>query len=144
MYEEHFGLKSRPFGAQAEGAGVFVGPQQAKIMTSLTKGLGAADAVVTVTGPAGVGKTTIVSRALESISPGRMVAWVGRMQLAPDEVLELLLTGFGVSREIRGTIQRFAAGICFIASRMRSEFLRERSKLLTRPGAVATPLYAPR
>jgi len=109
MYEEHFGLKSRPFGAQAEGAGVFVGPQQAKIMNSLTKGLGAADAVVTVTGPAGVGKTTIVSRALESISPGRMVAWVGRMQLAPDEVLELLLTGFGVSREIRGTIQRFAA-----------------------------------
>jgi general secretion pathway protein A len=109
MYEEHFGLKSRPFGAKAEGAGVFVGPQQAKIMNSLTKGLGAADAVVTVTGPAGVGKTTIVSRALESISPGRMVAWVGRMQLAPDEVLELLFTGFGVSRETRGTIQRFAA-----------------------------------
>jgi general secretion pathway protein A len=109
MYEEHFGLKSRPFGAKAEGAGVFVGPQQAKIMSNLTKGLGAADAVVTVTGPVGVGKTTIVSRALESISPGRMVAWVGRMQLAPDEVLELLFTGFGVSREARGTIQRFAA-----------------------------------
>lgn len=109
MYEEHFGLKSRPFGAKAEGAGVFVGPQQAKIMTSLTKGLGAADAVVTVTGPVGVGKTTIVSRALESISPGRMVAWVGRMQLAQDEVLELLLTGFGVSRQAKGTIRKFAA-----------------------------------
>ena len=109
MYEAHFGLKSRPFGSKAEGAGVFVGPQQAKIMTSLKKGLVATDAIVTVTGPVGVGKTTIVSRALESISPGRMVAWVGRMQLAPDEVLELLLTGFGVNRQTRGTIQRFAA-----------------------------------
>ena len=59
--------------------------------------------------PVGVGKTTIVSRALESLSPGRMVAIVGRMKLAPDEVLELLLTGFGVSRQATGTIQRFAA-----------------------------------
>jgi len=97
MYEAHFGLKTRPFGAKAEGAGVFVGPQQANIMTSLKQGLVASDAIITVTGPVGVGKTTIVSRALESISPGRMVAWVGRMQLAPDEVLELLLAGFGVS-----------------------------------------------
>ncbi|MFT5502046.1 MAG: general secretion pathway protein A, partial [Woeseiaceae bacterium] len=117
MYEEHFGLKSRPFGAKAEGAAVFVGPQQANIMTSLNKGLGAADAVVTVTGPVGVGKTTIVSRALESISPGRMVAWVGRMQLAPDEVLDLLLAGFGVSRQTRGTIQKFAAFRRLLAER---------------------------
>lgn len=109
MYEAHFGLKSRPFGAKAQGAGVFVGPQQAKIMTSLKQGLVASDAIITVTGPVGVGKTTIVSRALESISPGRMVAWVGRMQLAPDEVLELLLAGFGVSRQAKGTIRRFAA-----------------------------------
>ena len=46
---------------------------------------------------------------MESLSPGRMVAWVGRMSLAPDEVLELLLTGFGISRQAKGTIQRFAA-----------------------------------
>ena len=109
MYEANFGLKNRPFGSKAEGAGVFVGPQQAKIMTSLKQGLVASDAIVTVTGPVGVGKTTILSRALESISPGRMVAWVGRMQLAPDEVLELLLAGFGASRQVKGTIQRFAA-----------------------------------
>ena len=109
MYEAHFGLKHRPFGSKADGVGVFVGPQQTNIMTSLKKGLAAADAIVTVTGPFGVGKTTIVSRALESISPNRMVAWVGRMQLSPDEVLELLLAGFGVSRQSKGNLQRFAA-----------------------------------
>ena len=109
MYEAHFGLKNRPFGSKAEGAGVFVGPQQVNIMTSLKKGLVAADAIVTVTGPVGVGKTTIVNRALESISPNRMVAWVGRMQLAADEVLELLLAGFGVSGQSKGNIRKFAA-----------------------------------
>ena len=39
----------------------------------------------------------------------RAVARVGRMQLAADEVLELLLTEFNVSRQPNGTIQRFAA-----------------------------------
>ncbi len=109
MYEAHFGLKSRPFGSKAEGSDIFVGPQQMKTMTSLHKALAAQDAVVTVTGPVGVGKTTIVSRALESISPGRTAAWIGRMQLSPEEVLELLLAGFGIQGKSRGTIQKFTA-----------------------------------
>ena len=52
-------------------------------------------------GPAGVGKTTVVSRSLESVSPARMVARIGRIGLAPDEVLELLLAGFGVNSKTR-------------------------------------------
>jgi len=108
MYEAHYGLKSRPFGSKAEGAGVFSGPRQVETMTSIKKGLKALDAVVTVTGPVGVGKTSIVGRALDTISPNRMAAWVGRMQLAPDEVLQLLLAGFGIKRQANGTIQRFA------------------------------------
>ena len=88
---------------------MFVGPQQTTVMKNLRKRLTAVDSIVAVTGPVGVGKTTVVTRALESISPGRMVAWVGRMSLAPDEVLELLLTGFGIARQAKGTIQKFAA-----------------------------------
>jgi len=117
MYEAHFGLKSSPFGSKAEGAGVFVGPQQTKIMKSLHKGLSAQDAVVTISGPVGVGKTTIVSRALETISPGRMVAWVGRMPLSAEEVVDLLLAGFGIRKQSKGTIQRFAAFRRLLAER---------------------------
>jgi type II secretory pathway predicted ATPase ExeA len=117
MYEAHFGLKSSPFGSKAEGAGVFVGPQQTKIMKSLHKGLSAKDAVVTISGPVGVGKTTIVSRALETISPGRMVAWVGRMPLSAHEVVDLLLAGFGIRKQSKGTIQRFAAFRRLLAER---------------------------
>jgi type II secretory pathway predicted ATPase ExeA len=117
MYEAHFGLKSRPFGSKAEGAGIFVGPQQTRLIKSMQKGLGAADAIVTVTGPVGVGKTTMVTRALESISPNRMAAWVGRMQLASEEVLDLLLAGFGVRQQAKGTIRRFAAFRRLLAER---------------------------
>lgn len=109
MYEKQFGLAKRPFSSNSEGPAVFVGPQQAKIIQSLNAGMSAVDSIVVVTGPVGVGKTTVVSRALEKSSPGRMVAWVRRMALAPDEVLQLLLTGFGISREATGTVQKFAA-----------------------------------
>jgi type II secretory pathway predicted ATPase ExeA len=109
MYEKHFGLKSRPFRPGPDASGIFVGPAQVKVMASLKKALAPADAVVSVTGAVGVGKTTVVNRALESLIGKRAVARVGRMQLAADEVLELLLTEFAVSRQPNGTIQRFAA-----------------------------------
>ena len=61
MYENHFGLKKRPFRASASGTDVFVGPQAAKTMSGIKKALSADDAVVTVSGPVGIGKTTLVN-----------------------------------------------------------------------------------
>jgi len=108
MYEAHFGLQSRPFGTKAVGPAVFTGPQQAKTVRGLHQGLVAQDAVVTIAGPTGVGKTTIVGKALESIKPNRMAAWIGRMQLSPEELLDLLLAGFGAGKPVQGSIRRFA------------------------------------
>lgn len=109
MYEKHFGLKSRLFGANAEGKGVFVGPQQNKNLISIQKGLSAPDAVVTVTGPVGVGKTTMVNRALETLPTGRTAAQIGRMHLSQQEVIDLLMAGFGIKQKLNGSIRRFAA-----------------------------------
>lgn len=109
MYEEHFGLKSKLFTATVEGAAVFVGPQQAKIMKSLNKGLKSVDAVVCVSGPVGVGKTTVVSRALESLKPPRKIIRIGRLALQPNDVLEFLLTDLGVDCSEKTTIQRIIA-----------------------------------
>ena len=108
MDQKHFDLRQGLFPADAAGATVFVGPQQAAAITALKKGLSATDSVVTVTGPVGVGKTTIVRRGLEAVSSNRVVATIGRMRLGTDEVLELLLSEFGVSHQPTGTIQRFA------------------------------------
>ena len=108
MYEEHFGLKTNPFRGNAEGTGVFVGPTQTKIVERLHKALSASDNIVTVSGPVGIGKTTIVTRALETNKQHQMVAWIGRMRLAPDEVLQLLLAGFGITRQVPGTVRQFA------------------------------------
>ncbi len=91
MYEKQFGLSRRPFRANATGADVFVGPQTAKFMAGMRKGLAASEAVVLVTGPPGIGKSTLVNRAIDAISGDKFVIRISRMQLAHDEVLEFLL-----------------------------------------------------
>jgi general secretion pathway protein A len=108
MYEQYFALKSRPFRAVATGPDVFVGPQTAKTMAGLKKALDVSDAVVTVTGQVGVGKTTLVHRALSAVESSRVIISVGRMQLEHDEVLELLLDELGTRQTPAGTVQRFS------------------------------------
>ena len=108
MYEQHFGLKKRPFRASVNGTDVFVGPHIAATMADLKKALTANDAIVTVSGPVGSGKTTLVNRALESIGTNHKTVLVTRMRLDSNDVLELLLDELGVDERPNGTIQRFA------------------------------------
>lgn len=106
MYEKHFGLNKRPFRALAAGTDVFVGPQTAATMAGLKKALAAPDTIVAISGPVGVGKTTLVRRALDAISANNIIISVGRMQLGHDEVLELVLEELG-EQLATGTVQRF-------------------------------------
>ncbi len=107
MYENHFGLKKRPFRALAIGHDVFIGPQTAGAIAGLKKALTAPDAVVAVGGPVGGGKTTVVGRALDGIGKNHVAIPVGRIKLGHDEVLELLLEELGVQELPLGTVQRF-------------------------------------
>ncbi len=108
MYQQHFGLKKRPFRASANGTDVFVGPHIAATMADLKKALTANDAIVTVSGPVGSGKTTLVNRALESIGTNHKTVLVTRMRLDSNDVLELLLDELGIEERPNGTIQKFA------------------------------------
>lgn len=109
MYEQHFGLKKRPFCASATGTEVFVGPQAAKMMAGLTKALSTRDAIVTVSGPVGAGKSTLAAKTMEGIGSNRKIIHVGRIQLNSQDVLELLLSELGLDKLPNGTIQKFAA-----------------------------------
>ncbi len=109
MYLQHFGFQKRPFHATVTGSNVFVGPQIAATMAGLKKSLASKDAIVTVRGPVGSGKTTLVTRALESVGETRHIVAVARMRLDSDDVLELLLDELGVEDRPTGTIRKFAA-----------------------------------
>lgn len=109
MYTGHFGLDDGPFHGKAEGQDVYIGAPQAAVVARLRKVLAIGDTAVTVTGPVGVGKSTLVRRALTELAGRKTIIPVERMRLEPDEVLELLLSRFDVSRQPKGTIQRVSA-----------------------------------
>ncbi len=104
MYEEHFGFSKNPFQSVAEGEAVFEGPAQTKVIADLKTALTAKDSIAVITGPVGVGKTTIVQCAMEQMGPERLVAILGRTQVGSDDLVALLLAQFGVDRE---TTRRF-------------------------------------
>ncbi|MEM7279860.1 MAG: AAA family ATPase, partial [Pseudomonadota bacterium] len=107
-YKTFFGLSKEPFAALAAGNDVFVAPQVASTMAVMKKALTSEDAIVTVSGPVGTGKTTVARRALESVSKFHIIVSIGRIQFGHDEVLELLLAGLGVRQLPKSTVHRFA------------------------------------
>ena len=90
MYRKHFGLERRIFRSNAAGADVFVGPQVAKIVSGVSKAMSGTDAVVSVTGPVGSGKSTAVAHALNSVSGKNAIVRVGRFPLQRGELLDLM------------------------------------------------------
>jgi type II secretory pathway predicted ATPase ExeA len=109
MYLEHFGLKSRPFHARVSGSDVFVGPQTVQSMGGIRSALQAPDAVVAVSGPAGVGKSSIVAKAMDAGFEAYTTVRIDRMTLAATDILEYLLQELGSDDLPKGTIRRFAS-----------------------------------
>ena len=109
MYVQHFGLKKRPFRANATGTDVFVGPQTVTAIAGLKTALQGNDSVVVVYGPVGSGKSTLVTRALEAVGEDRIIVKISRMRLNSDDVLEHLLAELGADEIPSGTIRKFTA-----------------------------------
>jgi type II secretory pathway predicted ATPase ExeA len=109
MYEQQFGLQRRPFLAKASQSDVFVGPQTAQTMAGLRKALQVQDAIVSVTGPAGSGKSTLVGKAMEAIAATHAAVRIGRMSLGSTDILEFLLEELGATELPKGTIRQFTA-----------------------------------
>ncbi len=109
MYVQKYGLEKRPFRANPVGSDVFVGPQTVTAIAGLKTALNSNDSIVAVQGPAGIGKTTLVSRTLDAVGEDRIAIRVSRMRLKSEDVLELLLSELGDDEIPNGTIRRFRA-----------------------------------
>jgi general secretion pathway protein A len=98
MYLEHFGLK-RPLtdGAIARQGDLYLGPAQRTVIEQIALGLTQADGVSVVTGPHGVGRTTLCYAALDGNGTRQALAWLGEAALDGGDPLEMLLSEFGVS-----------------------------------------------
>lgn len=113
MNDKLFGLSKMPFTALPRGSEVFIGPQTAGLVEALGSALTTTDAIAVVTGPAGIGKTTLVHHALDALYKKKKIIRVGRSPLETQNVLQALLIVLGVQnrpldREQRRAILRDA------------------------------------
>jgi type II secretory pathway predicted ATPase ExeA len=108
MYKNHFGLEGRLFHGNAAGDDVFVGPGTAALLTDINKALAAPDAVVTVTGPVGCGKSTAAAHSLRAISGKNAIVRVGRLPLQRGELLDLLFDHMRIRRRPQRGNQKLA------------------------------------
>ena len=108
MYKKHFGLERRIFRGNAAAADVFVGPQTASVLSGIKKALAAPDAVVTLTGPVGCGKSTAVAHSLSAISGKNAIVRVGRFPMQRGELLDLLFDHMRIQQRPQRGNQKLA------------------------------------
>jgi type II secretory pathway predicted ATPase ExeA len=106
MNIEFFGLDRMPFQASRD---IYAGPQQLALAGGLKRALSSPDSIVTISGPAGVGKTVTARHAIQRTGTAPAIARIGRVYLRRDEILEQLLDEFNVRQMPASSLQRFNA-----------------------------------
>ena len=97
MYEAHFGLKEPPFQLNPDPAFYFDSRGHSNALAYLKFGVYQGEGFIVVTGDIGAGKTTLVRTLLAGLDGEDIVAaQVVSTQLDPSELLQAVLTAFGV------------------------------------------------
>jgi putative secretion ATPase (PEP-CTERM system associated) len=100
MYDEHFGLTSRPFQLTPDPRFWFSTATHRKAMAYLGYGLAQGEGFIVVTGEIGAGKTTLVGHLVETIDPQRLnVVRLVSTAIHADDLLRTVATAFGINTD---------------------------------------------
>jgi type II secretory pathway predicted ATPase ExeA len=107
MYQTHFGFEKRLFdeGVAADPA-VFRNRQHTELVEQLKLAFASSTSVVVLRGPAGVGKSTLISAALRASGTRLALAWLNGTPTNAAELLELLLVELGINTARTSRIER--------------------------------------
>ena len=129
MYQAHFGLKKPLFdNGIAQDAAVFLAPKHTEIAANCKLALTTSDSAIVLTGPAGVGKTTLMSAVLRNTSTRLALGWITVAPANAAELLELLLVELGFNAHRVGRVERV---------QMWRQFLNESSATSSRVYVIA-------
>ncbi len=109
MYQRFFELSKLPFSMTADPEFLYFTPQHREALAGLTYAMLARKGFMVLTGDAGVGKTTLLTRVLEYSAGSRIDASVVlHPTLSTAEFLEMILLKFGVADIPPSKTQRLA------------------------------------
>jgi type II secretory pathway predicted ATPase ExeA/pSer/pThr/pTyr-binding forkhead associated (FHA) protein len=96
MYEQYFGLERRPFDLAPDPRFIFLTPQHSRAVANVSFALMNHDSFVIVTGEIGIGKTTVLNTVIEQLGPEFVTAKLTHTTLTHIELLQALLSEFGM------------------------------------------------
>ncbi|TDJ45260.1 MAG: FHA domain-containing protein [Gammaproteobacteria bacterium] len=96
MYEEYFGLDCRPFDLSPDPHFLFMTAQHARAVANIKFALMNRDSFVIISGEIGIGKTTVLNAVMDDLGPEFITAKLTHTTLSPIELLQALLSAFGM------------------------------------------------
>jgi type II secretory pathway predicted ATPase ExeA len=99
MYENHFGLKEKPFSLLPDPDYLLLGSKHRMAYNLLEYGLSYSDGFTVITGEIGCGKTTLVQQLLRSTGPQITFAFISDTIRLQGEILERVLMAFGLKTD---------------------------------------------
>lgn len=97
MYDEHFGLTTRPFQLTPDPRFWFSTDTHRKAMAYLGYGLAQGEGFIVITGEIGAGKTTLAGHLVETVDPQRLnVVRLVSTAIHADDLLRTVATALGV------------------------------------------------
>src|SRR3989441_2721865 len=102
MYEKFFHLRENPFNFNPDPRYLFLTPSTQEALAGLTYGIQSRKGIILLTGEVGTGKTTLLNKLLYSLRQQQAAtAFIFNTQLTASELLDCLMTDFGISCESR-------------------------------------------
>ena len=96
MYENYYGLTSKPFQLTPDPSFFFASKWHKRAMSYLQYGLSQAEGFIVITGDIGTGKTTIANSLLDAMEAGIVAAQIVTPKLTPDELVKMVANKFEI------------------------------------------------
>lgn len=96
MYENYYGLNSKPFQLTPDPSFFFGSKWHKRAMSYLQYGLSQAEGFIVITGDIGTGKTTIANSLLDDMQEDIVAAQIVSPKLSPDELVKMVASKFNV------------------------------------------------
>jgi general secretion pathway protein A len=97
MYENYYGLTSKPFQLTPDPNFFFSSKWHKRAMSYLQYGLSKAEGFIVITGDIGTGKTTVANSLLNDMQEDIVAAEIVSPRLSPDELVKMVASKFNIT-----------------------------------------------